>query len=75
MYNSKRFGTLYDLTCFLNENKIKFTEIIGIYRIPIDLCAGEYGLLYYVEEEEKSEDNYDIIINEDGTAIRRPRMY
>ena len=57
MYKAQRFDSLYDLKDFLNENEIKPTEIIGIYRVPISPNEGSYDLLYYVNE--KSEDKED----------------
>ena len=52
MFKAQRFDSIYDLKDFLNENKIKPTEIIKIYRIPISPYAGSYDLLYYVEDAE-----------------------
>ena len=53
MYKTQRFDSIYDLKDFLNENGIKPTEIIKIYRVPISPYAGSsYDLLYYVEEAE-----------------------
>jgi hypothetical protein len=52
MYKAQRFNSIYELKDFLNENGIKSTEIIGIYRIPIAPNAGLFDLLYYVESEE-----------------------
>lgn len=52
MYKALRFDSLYDLKDFLNENEIKPTEIIGIYRTPISPNAGLYDLLYYIKEKE-----------------------
>lgn len=55
MYKALRFDSLYDLKDFLNENEIKPTEIIGIYRTSISPNAGLYDLLYYIKE--KGSDN------------------
>ena len=55
MYKAQRFDSIYDLKDFLNENEIKPTEIIKIYRVPISPYAGSYDLLYYVEDAESEE--------------------
>ena len=52
MYKAQRFDSIYDLKDFLNENEIKLTEIIGIYRTPTSPYDGAYDLLYYVEDAE-----------------------
>lgn len=55
MYKALSFDNLYYLKDFLNRNEIKPTEIIGIYRTPISPTAGQYDLLYYVEDTESKE--------------------
>lgn len=53
MYKAKRFDSIYDLVEFLNNNKIKPTEIIGIYRVQISPYAGIYDLICYERSDEK----------------------
>ena len=57
MYKAERFDDIYDLKDFLNENKIKLTEIIKINRVPKSSYEfeGSYDLLYYVEDAESEE--------------------
>ena len=55
MYKAQRFDSIYDLKDFLNENEIKPTEIIKIYRVPSSPYDGLYDLLYYVKDTESEE--------------------
>lgn len=57
MYKAQRFDSIYDLKNFLNENEIKLTEIIGIYRTPTSPYNGVYDLLYYVENAGRGNKN------------------
>jgi len=55
MYKAQRFDSIYELKDFLNENEIKPTEIIKIYRVPSSPYDGLYDLLYYVKDTESEE--------------------
>ena len=51
MYDSRIFCTIFDVKEFLNDNNIKPTEIIGIYRKPNSSCDQSYIFLYFEESK------------------------
>ena len=53
MYKALRFANIYDLKEFLNINKIKPVQIIGIYRAPINQIEGCYEMVYYIADKEE----------------------
>lgn len=57
MYEALRFANIYDLKEFLNINKIKPVQIIGIYRVPINQIEGRYEMVYYIADKEDKEDD------------------
>ena len=54
-YKAYRFNSIYDLKNFLNDNEIKPTDIIGIYREHKYQDQGFFDLLYveHIESEDK----------------------
>lgn len=51
MYKTYRFESIYNLRDFLNDNEIKPTDIIGIYREHKYQDQGFFDLLYVVQTE------------------------
>lgn len=51
IYKAYRFDTIYNLKDFLNDNKIKPTDIIGIYREHRYQDLGVFDLLYIEQTE------------------------
>ena len=50
-YKAYRFDSIYDLKDFLNDNEIKPTDIIGIYREHKYQDQGCFDLLYVEQAE------------------------
>ena len=59
IYKAYRFDSIYDLKNFLNDNEIKPTDIIGIYREHKYQDQGLFDLLYVerIESEDKDADS------------------
>ena len=56
IYKAYRFDTIYDLKDFLNDNEIKPTDIIGIYREHKYQDRGCFDLLYVKHTESGVQD-------------------
>jgi len=54
IYKAYRFESVYELKDFLNDNEIKPTDIVGIYREHKYQDQGFFDLLYV--EPQESED-------------------
>ena len=52
-YKAYRFDSIYKLKDFLNDNEIKPTNIIGIYREHKGQSGGCFDLLYVNKSESK----------------------
>lgn len=56
IYRAYRFDSIYDLKDFLNDNEIKPTDIIGIYREHKYQDQGCFDLLYVKHTESEVEE-------------------
>lgn len=63
-YNARSFEDIYRLSDFLNENNIKPTDIVGIYRVYKYQGQGCFNLLYIESDEKKEVKTYEDAYND-----------